>query len=92
MCSCLALLLSASYNLEYWITSLLIVFNKVVPSYEEEAVGIVGWLWNNSETVHGNLGRRYVDYNNALDCLSAAHVSLLRLPYRKSCNVAISLL
>ncbi|XP_039834539.1 serine/threonine-protein phosphatase 7 long form homolog [Panicum virgatum] len=46
----------------------------VVPSYEEEAVGTVGWLWNNSETMHGNPGRRYVDYSNALDCLSAAHV------------------
>jgi len=46
----------------------------VTPLYKGEAVATVGWLWNNVGTVHGNPGRRYIDYSNALDCPNAAHV------------------
>ena len=63
-------------NLQNSLMSLFIVISKVTPLYEGEAVATVGWLWNNIGTVHGNPRRRYIDYNNALDCLNAANVSL----------------
>ncbi|RLN03895.1 hypothetical protein C2845_PM13G22500 [Panicum miliaceum] len=60
-------------NLKNLITSLFFPVIKVVPLYDQEPLATVGWLWSNIDTVHGNPGRRYVDYSNALDCLSAAH-------------------
>ncbi|CAL5058786.1 unnamed protein product [Urochloa decumbens] len=46
-----------------------------LPYDNGESVATVGFLWNNILTVHGNPGRRYTDYSNALDCLSAGHVT-----------------
>ncbi|CAL4907424.1 unnamed protein product [Urochloa decumbens] len=46
-----------------------------LPTYDRESVATVGYLWHNMLNVHGNLVRRYVDYSNALDCLSHSHVT-----------------
>lgn len=51
--------------------------SKALPTDGEEVVATVGYLWHNILTVRGNPGRRYLDYNNSLDCLSASHVSYL---------------
>jgi hypothetical protein len=45
-----------------------------IPEFEEESLGIVGFLWSNISTVHNNPMRRYIDYNNAMDCLRSTHV------------------
>ncbi|CAL5068363.1 unnamed protein product [Urochloa decumbens] len=46
-----------------------------LPTYDGESVATVGYLWHNMLNVHGNPVRRYVDYSNALDCLSHSHVT-----------------
>ncbi|CAN6310225.1 unnamed protein product [Urochloa humidicola] len=46
-----------------------------LPMYEEESMATVGYLWKNILNVHGNPGRRYLDYSNAIDCLSHKHVT-----------------
>ena len=71
-----ALLLLGFGNLQNSLMLLFIIISKVTPLYEGEAVATVGWLWNNIGTVHVNPGRRYIDYNNTLDCLNVAHVRL----------------
>ena len=88
----LALFLFGLGNLQNFIISLFVVVTKVVSLYEQEPLPTMGWLWNNIDIVHGNQGRQYLDYSNALDCLSAAHVSLQPPPYCISCNVVINLL
>ncbi|CAL5052499.1 unnamed protein product [Urochloa decumbens] len=46
-----------------------------LPSYEGSSTATVGYLWHNILNVHGNPGRRYLDYSNALDCLTHRHVT-----------------
>ncbi|CAO2146283.1 unnamed protein product [Urochloa humidicola] len=46
-----------------------------LPSYEGESVETIWYLWHKIFNVHGNPGRRYLDYSNALDCLSHRHVT-----------------
>ncbi|CAO2037609.1 unnamed protein product [Urochloa humidicola] len=46
-----------------------------IPEFGEKSLGTVGFLSNNVSTVHGNPKRRYIDYTNAMDCLSSSHVN-----------------
>ncbi|CAL5079069.1 unnamed protein product [Urochloa decumbens] len=52
-----------------------------LPSYEGSSAATVGYLWHNILNVHGNPGRRYLDYSNALDCLS--HRPVTWRPYNR---------
>ena len=42
---------------------------------KEGLVATMAFLWKNILTVHDNPGRRYIDYSNALDCLTPSFVS-----------------
>ncbi|CAN6289753.1 unnamed protein product [Urochloa humidicola] len=41
---------------------------------DEGSLATVGFLWKNAGTIWGNTNRRYLDYVNALDCLTHNHV------------------